>query len=146
MISLRGVHFETALNVIWVVLGIIALANTARAALSRKSRLKNSPAWLRIVGVALIVASLFPYISATDDALRAEHFAAQHERGHAGKHSRIDNLMRLYEAMDNPLLSEARKIVLIFFFVSLVFTPALEPVTRMVPQHAGRSPPCPVAA
>ena len=139
-------QFETALNLIWLALGIIALASTARAALCRKPRLKNSPAWPHIVGVALIVASLFPYISATDDALRAEHFAAQHEHGHAGKHSRIDNLIRLYEAMDNPLLSEARKVVLIFFFISLVFTPVREAVTRMVPQHAGRSPPCLVAA
>jgi hypothetical protein len=96
--------------------------------------------------VALIVASLFPYISATDDALRAEHFAAQHEPGHSGKHSRMDNLMRLYEAMDNPVVSETRTIVLVFFFISLVFAPAPQAVSRMVPHRAGRSPPSFVTA
>lgn len=139
-------HFDTALNLIWLVLGLAALASTARAAFNRTPRAKNSPAWLHIVGVALIVASLFPYISATDDALRAEHFAAQHQHGHTGKHSRMDNLMRMYEAMDNPLLCEARKVVLIFFFVSLVFAPVLRLATRLAPHHAGRSPPFPVAA
>ena len=134
-------QFDTALNVVWLALGLIALASTARAALCRTPRLKNSPAWLHIVGVALIAASLFPYISATDDALRAENFAAQHDQGHPGKHSRMDNLMRLYEAMDNPLLCEARKIILVVFFVSLVFTPAIRVVSRMVPHRAGRSPP-----
>lgn len=139
-------QLDTALNVVWLLLGLIALAATARAAHRRPARAKNSPAWLHIVGVALIAASLFPYISATDDALRAEHYACQHESGQAGKHSRIDNLMRLYEAMDNPLISEAREIVLVFFFVSLVFVPAVHTVTRMVPNEAGRSPPFPVAA
>lgn len=139
-------QFDTALNLVWLVLGLTALASTIRAALCRTPRLKNSPAWLHVVGVALIAASLFPYISATDDALRAEHFAAQHEQGHPGKHNRMDNLMRLYEAMDNPLLMEARKVVLIFFFVSFVFTPALRAGGRMVPRQAGRSPPLAVAA
>lgn len=134
-------RFDTALNLVWLVLGLAALASTARAALARKPRPKNSPAWLHIVGVALIVASLFPYISATDDALRAEHFAAQHEHGHAGKHNRMDNLMRLYEAMDNPLVSEARTIVLTFFFISLIFVPVLRAVSQLAPHQAGRSPP-----
>ena len=139
-------QFDTALNVVWLVLGLIALAATARATLCGPARPHGSSAWLHIVGVALIVASLFPYISATDDALRAEHFAAQHQSGHAGKHSRIDNLMRLYEAMDHPVLQEARAIILVFFFVPLTFAPAVHVVTRMAPSHAGRSPPSLFAA
>jgi hypothetical protein len=139
-------QFDTALNLVWVVLGLVALTTTARAALGRPSRSQNSPAWLHIVGVALIVASLFPYISATDDALRTEHYAAQHEQGSAGKHSRIDNLMRLYEAMDHPVLCQAREIVLVVFFVSLIFAPAFEALSRIAPNRAGRSPPISAAA
>lgn len=139
-------HFDTALNVVWLLLGLIALASTARAALSPSSRLKKSSAWLHILGVGLIVAALFPYISATDDALRAEHFHAQHSGDHAGKHTRIDNLIRLYEAMDSPLLFEARQIAVTIFFVSLVFTPAVSAANRMVPRRDGRSPPSLVTA
>jgi hypothetical protein len=135
------VQFDTALNVVWLALGVIALATTMRAALCRYPRQKASAARPHIVGVALIVATLFPYISATDDVLRAQHFSAQHARDHAGKHNRIDNLMRLYEAMDNPLVAEARKIVLVFFFVFLICTPVIGTINRSVPLQAGRSPP-----
>jgi hypothetical protein len=135
------VQFDTALNLLWLLLGLAALASTARAALRRTPRLRKTSAWLHVVGVALIVAALFPYISATDDVVRAEHFSAQHDRGHTGKHTRIDNLVRLYEAMDNPLLCEAREIALVLFFISLIFTPAIRAANRMVPRQAGRSPP-----
>jgi len=140
------VQFDTALNLVWLGLGLVALASTARAVLRQTRRLEKPSPWLHIVGVALIVAALFPYISATDDLLRTEHFTAQHERGPAGKHTRMDNLIRLYEAMDNPLLSEAREIVLVFFFVSLIFTPAIRAANRMAPRLAGRSPPSLVTA
>lgn len=134
-------QFETALNVVWLLLGLLALASTAKAALRSTPHVKKTSAWLHVIGVALIVAALFPYISATDDALRAENFAAQHEQGPSGKHTRLDNLIRLYEAMDSPVLCEARQIVLTLFFVSAIFTPAVRAVNRMVPRCAGRSPP-----
>ena len=134
-------QFDTALNLLWLSLGLVALASTARSALHRKTGSKGAAAWLHIVGVGLIVAALFPYISATDDVLRTEHFNSQHDGSHPGKQSRMDNLIRLYEAMDTPLLYGTCEVALTFFFISLIFTPTILAANRIVPLQAGRSPP-----
>ena len=134
-------HFETALNVAWLLLGFLALACTAHAAFSRKREQRRAPAWLHIVGVGLIVAALFPYISATDDILRIEHFSSQHDSHHSGKQTKTDDLIRLYEVMDTPLVCSVSEVALIFFFVSLVFAPLLRRIERIAPFQAGRSPP-----
>ncbi len=139
-------QFDTALNLVWVLLGLVALVSTTRATLRRSAGRKKASAWLHVVGVGLIVAALFPYISATDDVLRAKHFNAQHNGSHPGKQSRMDNLIRLYEALDTPLLCEAREVAFTFFFFSLVFTPAIRAANRIVPLQAGRSPPSLIAA
>jgi hypothetical protein len=144
------VHFEAALNLVWLALGLAALAMAGRNVLKRRRVLDGSglshgaPAWLHIVGVALIVVALFPYISATDDLLRIEHFHARADQQHTnlpGKHSRTDNLIRLYETMDTPLVCAVREISLVFFFIALVFLPVLRLVERCQPQESGRSPP-----
>ena len=138
----KNVPFETALNLVWLLLGLLALGCTAHAAFRRSPEQRRAPAWLHIVGVALIVAALFPYISATDDIVRIEHFSSQHnpQRSH-DKQSKTDDLIRLYEAMDSPLACPVSQVVLIFFFVSLVLAPLVRPVERMAPFEAGRSPP-----
>ena len=134
--------FETALNLVWLLLGLLALACTAHAAFRRSPEKRGAPAWLHIVGVALIVAALFPYISATDDIVRIEHFSSQHDphRSH-DKQSKTDDLIRLYEAMDTPLACPVSQVVLIFFFVSLVLAPLVRLIERIAPFEAGRSPP-----
>lgn len=134
-------HFETALNVVWLAFGLCALASTARFVIRSERDARRGPAWLHIVGVALIVAALFPYISATDDILRVEHFNAQHDQRHPGKQNRTDDLMRLYETMDTPLVCRTTEIAMTLFFVALVFTPALRAIDRIAPFEAGRSPP-----
>lgn len=140
MLILGKVHFEAALNLAWLSLGLLALARAVRTSYRRSAGKKPAPAWLHIVGVALIVIALFPYISATDDVLRIEHLNAQHDQHHPRKQS-TDDLMRLYEAMDSPLVCRIAEIVLIFFFVSVVFTPTASLIDRSTPFRAGRSPP-----
>ncbi len=134
-------YFETALNVVWLMLGLFALASTIRFALRPSTELKRAPAWLHIVGVGLIIAALFPYISATDDVVRIEHFNAQHDHGHPGKRSHNDDLLRLYETMDTPLVCRAPEVAIQFYFVALTFTPVLHASDRIAPREAGRSPP-----
>lgn len=134
-------QFESALNLVWLLLGAAALARTTHSVFRRKPEEKHAPAWLHIVGVGLIVAALFPYISATDDIVRVEHFSSQHEPHHPGKHNKTDNLVRLYETMDTPWMAPVSAVVLIFFFVSLVFTPLARLIERFAPFEAGRSPP-----
>jgi hypothetical protein len=135
------VQFETALNLAWLLFGALALACTTHATFRRKDRERRAPAWLHIVGVGLIVAALFPYISATDDIVRTEHFSSQHEPHHAGTQNKTDNLVRLYEAMDTPWICPVAGIALTLFFVSLLFTPLAKRIERIAPSEAGRSPP-----
>ena len=139
-------HFDTALNLVWLALGILALANTIRLAVVPASSDRKGPAWLHVVGVALIIAALFPYISATDDVLRINNFNSQQSHQHPGKQSRTDNLIRLYEAMDTPLVSHVCQVALTLLFAWLVFTPSISVFERIAPLRAGRSPPHIVAA
>lgn len=140
-------HFEAALNLLWVSLGLIALVLTTRAALVRR-RTANSTqrgsVWLHIIGVCLVVLALFPYISATDDMVRIDHFCAQAGCQHTnlpGKHNQTDTLIRLYQTMETSVVCTVPEVALVFFFVCLVFTPIRRPIERFQPREAGRSPP-----
>lgn len=140
-------HFEAALNLLWVSLGLVALALTTRAALARRRKAKSSrqpSVWLHAIGVCLVVLTLFPYISATDDMVRIEHFCAQAGCQHTslpGKNDQTDNLVRLYQTMETSVVSTAPEVSLIFFFICLVFAPVPRPIERIQPREAGRSPP-----
>lgn len=134
-------HFDTALNLAWGLLGLVALVRTIRTSFRRPPSDNRGPAWLHIVGVALIVAALFPYISATDDVIRIEHFNAQQDHQHpTNKHSNND-LIRLYEMMDSPVISPAVVLIFALFFIALVIVPATTLVDRREQFDGGRSPP-----
>ncbi len=133
--------FDVALNLAWLSLGVLALVSTVRATCFQQRTQARSARRLHIVGVALIVAALFPYISATDDVLSIEHFNAQHNSNHPGKKTQNDTLMRLYETMDTPLVSQVRQVALIWFFIAIVFFPVVRLIERIAPFRAGRSPP-----
>lgn len=135
-------QFETLLNLAWLMLGAVSLGYTTHSVLRREKQKNRAPAWLHVVGVGLIVAALFPYISATDDFVRIEHSDAQHHSHHAGQHQhKTDNLVRLYEAMETGRVCPIPKVALIFFFVSLVLAPTVKAIERIAPFEAGRSPP-----
>lgn len=139
-------HFETALNLVWLLLGIIALGGTVRAV--RANPANRSSAWLHIVGVALIVAALFPYISATDDLVRSEGLSTQQDRDHtsSGKKSPNDNLIRLYETLDSPIACTTCTLTLTFFALWVVLAPVTQQDRRVAPASIGRSPPALVTA
>ena len=143
MLRLKGVQFDTALNLIWLVLGVLALTSTLRSCRGRAKSAVHPPAWLHVCGVALIVAALFPYISATDDVLRMEHMNAEHAPVHhrSGKRVPSDGLIRLYETMDTPVIGTVHSISLVLCFLSLVVSPVLQGVDRSMPLQSGRSPP-----
>jgi hypothetical protein len=138
------VQFDNALNLLWLLIGLSAITATLRSRVGRSTHLSNrGPVWLHVCGVALILATLFPYISATDDVLRIEHMNGQNVPGHhrEGKRPASDSLMRLYEAMDAPLVATIKQISLSLVFVSLVIAPVLTGVDRKPPLFTGRSPP-----
>ncbi len=134
-------HFDSALNLAWALLGLLALAITFRAALRRSSSENRPAAWLHIVGVALIIAALFPYISATDDVLRIEHFNAQHDKQHPGHKSHNDQLIRLYETMDAPVAAAPVQLTFNLLFIAFVVIPVRRLIDRSEPFESGRSPP-----
>ena len=136
--------FDTVLNLAWLLLGVFALASTVRAKSGGSAAKPCRAKWLHLVGVALILAALFPYISATDDILRIEHFNAQHPRDHRhqpNKRSQNDELMRLYETVDTPLLCKTCALALVLCILSLVFIATPRAIDRIAPLQAGRSPP-----
>lgn len=133
-------QFDTALNVAWLLSGVIALATTLVLSRRVSSKKDGLSGWLHLIGVAAIVVALFPYISATDDMLRIEHFNAQQAHQHGGKHS-SDDLLRLYETLDAPLLCNSCRIILTLIFLSLLTAPAHSLVRRSITLITGRSPP-----
>ena len=137
-------QFDAALNLLWLLFALSAITGTLRSRLRRSSRMSTrGPVRLHVCGVALILTTLFPYVSATDDVLQIEHMNRQHVPGHQhqGKRTASDTLIRLYEAMDTPLVAAVKQISLFLVFVSLVIAPVLTGVDRKPPLLTGRSPP-----
>jgi len=143
------VQFDTTLNVIWSVLSLLALAGTARSCVRRHV----CKLWLHVMGMALILAALFPYISATDDVLRIDDLSAQLQQrteaqspGHHSKtpeHRRNQDLLRLFETMDHPVVTQPAVLAFSVFFVALVFSSVSRIIERGAPNPFGRSPPLP---
>lgn len=138
--------FDAALNALWVLLGATALAWTlcarSRSAPDRSLRATS----LHVIRLALVLAALFPYVSATDDVVRIQNFDQQHAQRHPARQDQNKNLIRLYETMDTPLVCRVQEITLVMFFVALVITPVAKWSSRSEPAESGRSPPVPVLA
>lgn len=150
-------HFEAALNLLWIALGLIALAATARATVKRRRECisgqaifpvkrcgRSVSAPMSLIGICLVVLTLFPYISATDDMVRIEHFCAQtgcHHTNFPGKNDQTTTLIRLYQTMETSVVCAIPEISLVFYFIGLVFTPVSHAISRIQPREAGRSPP-----
>jgi hypothetical protein len=128
------VHFDTALNLIWIALGILACAGAVRAT--------RRYGGFRITGTAVVVAALlFPYISTTDDVVRIEHLRGQTNHSSSSQRGPNDDLVRLYQTMDTPLVSAVLRVSLTLFFVLLVWTFVVRRIDRSAPFESGRSPP-----
>jgi hypothetical protein len=135
------VHLDTTLNAVWLLLGLLALAMSIRTASRCRSSGRRWPKCLHAVIVAVIVSALFPYISATDDFVRVEHFTPRHHDQTSHHSKQGDNLLRLYEVMDAPLVCEVQRVLLTLLFIGLVVVPVAAGVDRIAPLIAGRSPP-----
>ncbi|HST79872.1 MAG TPA: hypothetical protein VLN58_15410 [Verrucomicrobiae bacterium] len=143
-------HFDTALNLVWALLGILALGAVSHSNFYRNFEENRRSKRLHLVGLGLIVVALFPYVSATDDVLRIEHYRSQHEtaiqdNAHSdastGSQAQINDLMRLYEVIDSALVCRVAQIFFTLAFVALLFSPALRLTYRSAPNCSGRSPP-----
>jgi hypothetical protein len=128
------VHFDTALNSIWFAMGALACAGASRA--TRRS------SGFRVAGIVLVVAALlFPYISATDDVVRIEGLRGQSSHSSSSQRGPTDDLIRLYQTMDTPLVCAVVRLSLTLFFVLLIATSVVRRIDRSAPFESGRSPP-----
>lgn len=142
-------HFDTALNLLWLTLSVLALLGTVRAHRLKAGIARSGPERLQGCGVALITAALFPYISATDDVLRIQHMgvlcahsqAEQSDSPSPAKKSTNDGLIRLYEAMDTPVMGTVRNVTFTPLFVAFTVAPVRIVPGRTVSCQGGRSPP-----
>jgi hypothetical protein len=140
------VTFETALNVLWCAIGVVALLGLYLSE-RRKGPRDTTGRMRRILAVVLTTVSLFPCVSATDD-----EFCFSLLQSTSGKHDGMGaplpedarekaSLGRILETIDHYQLSSAYSFAVIFWFIGLVLL-ATKPVTmRARLQRAGRSPP-----
>jgi hypothetical protein len=135
------VSFESSLNLVWLLLGIIALTCTIRSTYSKRAFYLPRRPWLHVVGAGLIVVALFPYISATDDVLRNEHLSEQQKQTGTSRNSSTNDLMRLYQTLDTPVIADTKQATLTLVFVMLVSTLLVRLIDRSTPLQSGRSPP-----
>jgi len=128
------VHFDTALNSLWFALGVLACAGAIRVG--------RRYSGFRVAGIVLVVAALlFPYISATDDVVRIEHLRGQSSHSSSSQRGPTDDLIRLYQTMDTPLVCAVLRVSLTLFFVLLIGTSVVRRIDRIAPFESGRSPP-----
>ncbi len=144
-------HFDTALNVAWLLLGIVALTSTLCASTvgslggqrrrTHALKLRQMPKWLQLVGVASIVIALFPYISASDDLVRIENARPRTQQQGSAPHSPASDLLRLYEVTEAPLVGHICNFAVTFVFLCLIVVPEKSALGRTVPESSGRGPP-----
>ena len=116
--------FDSILNGLWLLLGLLALAATLRISCRTNRHLTRRRIWQSCAVVALVIATLFPFVSATDDVLRIQNIQRQ-SHTHSGdpkpaQKPSSDALMRLYESMDTPLIAAAVQLFLILLFICVL--------------------------
>ncbi len=134
-----------------MLLGSLALGAITPAFFCRKTVTDRRSRCLHIIGLSLIVVALFPYISATDDVLRIEHFrshygpvpenAINYASTSSDDGAAIGDLLRLYETIDSPLICRAFGMLLAAVFSALAVLSLVRFFERLAPSCAGRSPP-----
>lgn len=97
----------------------------------------------RAVALGLALVSLFPCVSATDDAVRLQFFADQH---HAPKAPHPDKknfgtLVRLLEALDSVQISVTFALCFCLYLFALALIETHQSLERFFPIRAGRAPP-----
>lgn len=139
-------HFDATLNLVWASLGLAALVLMAWIDYRNQGIRPFHSRLLRFIGVSLVVAALFPYISATDDMLQIEHVATEmggHDK--RSQHQHLNDLLRLYDTIDNSLVTHGFSLSLALVFLSLVVNPVFRRCERSTPNYGGRSPPTVIA-
>jgi hypothetical protein len=140
---------DTALNLIWLGVGVLALGLLAFLEPRWFPRSTRRARSIRFTAVFIVAVALFPSVSSSDDL-----FSFSLLNSHLGKHGRFGNtvpedskekagmqLFRLLETLNHVQISAVYTPSLALCCVAVIFTPRREVVTRTVLCRAGRSPP-----
>jgi hypothetical protein len=142
------VTFDTALNVLWCAIGVVALLSLFLSE-RRKGPGNETGRWHRVVAVLLTTVSLFPCVSATDD-----EFCFSLLQTSYGKHGGVGGplpedtkdqvgqcLARVLESLDHYQVSSTYSFAVTFWFIGLVLLATKLVSVRDLLYRAGRSPP-----
>lgn len=140
--------FETALNVLWCAINVVALLALFFSE-RRKGPGNETGRVRRFVAVLLTAVSLFPCVSATDD-----EFCFSLLQTSSGKHGGVGAplpedardqvgqcLARVLESLDHYQVSSVYGFAVIFWFIGLVLLATKLVSVRHLLYRAGRSPP-----
>ena len=133
------VHFDAALNLVWLCLGAVMLILTVYTS-ARSARAYNRAAWLRLACTVVIAVALFPCVSATDDLVWMERASPRSEH----QSSRSDStrlLLNFHQASEATLPVGTVRVGCTFVLLGFLLVPIFQMIARQQTRETGRSPP-----
>lgn len=137
-------YADNILNLAWALLGIAAFVWFVRVEKRRASRRAITS---RAVALSLALVSLFPCVSASDDAVRLQYFSVKTSDTHHPTKAPLPDkknlatLVRLLEALDSVQITVGLILCLCLFLFALALIESHQSLDRFLPIRAGRAPP-----
>jgi len=138
------VYADSILNLAWAAVCLTAFIWFIRVEHRRASRRQIIS---RAVALGLALVSLFPCVSATDDAVRLQFFSSnsanQHHTPTAPQPDKknLATLVRLLEALDSVQVSVSLVLCFCLYLFALALIETHKSVDRFLSIRAGRAPP-----
>ena len=135
----------TALNLIWLLVALAALATVLGS--ERKRTSTRAARSRRLVSVLLVTVSLFPCVSASDDVVNFSYVSAGLETRSGFGHSAPDHSntnTEIYLALQNLehlQVTAFYTLFVAFSFFGFVFFSAPRSILRRLPSFVSRGPP-----
>ncbi len=137
-------YADAVLNLAWAAVCLTAFVWFICVEHRRASRRRIIS---RAVALSLALVSLFPCVSATDDAVRLQFFTATAGDSHHDPAApqpdkkNLGTLVRLLEALDSVQISVSLVLCFCLYLFALALTETHQSLDRCLPIRAGRAPP-----
>jgi hypothetical protein len=139
---------DTALNLVWLLIGAVALGCLAFLERRRYRHSTRRARWVRLLAVLILTVALFPTVSSSDD-LFSFSLLNSHLGKHGGPGTTPENpkekagllLLRVLETLDHYQVSNIYTLSLALSCFALVFALRREVATCPVVSRPGRAPP-----
>ena len=136
-------YADTMLNLAWAALCLAAFAWFITV---EKRRISRRALISRAVALSLALVSLFPCVSASDDAVRLQFLTTATDHSSTPSTPQPDKknlgtLVRLLEALDAVQISVSLVLCCCLYLFAFALTESHESLERFLPIRAGRAPP-----